>query len=391
MPITAPTTTRWAAVGGSDDSNAYVAGETAAAQALEQEDAKLLIVFCSDSYDLPELLRGINEKSGGVPLIGCSTAGQIATGGPGDASVVVTALGGAGFAATTAAVQQDDADSRRAAGAEVAGRVVGLNGKPNRVVVMLSDALAGDQTEVLRGAYAVLGAGVPLVGGCAGDDFKMSATYQLHGDEVLTGAVVAAALVSDAPFGVGICHGWEKTGEPVLVTRSAGNTVYELDDRPALDVYLERHGATGTEAGAFGEFGVMHPLGLERRSSEPAVRFVAGADFEERSLTMIAEVPQGGLAWFMTGDKESVQAATDEACEAALAGLGDRSPLALIAFDCAARRGVLGDDGIVEEVSRIAAHAGGSPVSGFYSYGEIARTTGAARFHNQTLVVLALG
>jgi hypothetical protein len=394
MPITASTTTRWAAVGGSNDANAHRAGEIAAAQALEQEDAKLLIVFCSDSYDLPELLRGINEKSGGVPLIGCSTAGQIATGGPGDASVVVTALGGPGFAATTAAVQQNDAESRRAAGAEVAGRVVELNGKPHRVVVVLSDALAGDQTEVLRGAYGVLGAGVPLVGGCAGDDFKMTATYQLHNDEVLTGAVVAASLVSDAPFGVGICHGWEKTGEPVLVTRSAGNTVYELDDRPALDVYLERQGApeaVGMDASAFGEFGIMHPLGLERRSSEPAVRFVAGADFEERSLTMIAEVPQGGLAWFMTGDKESVQAATDEACQSALAGLGDRPPLALIAFDCAARRGVLGDDGIVDEVSRIAAHAGGSPVSGFYSYGEIARTTGAARFHNQTLVVLALG
>jgi hypothetical protein len=393
MPSTDSLTTRWAAVGRSDDDDANLAGELAAAQAIQHDDAKLLVVFCSDSYDLPELLRGINGRSRGVPLIGCSTAGQIATGGPAE-GVVVTALGGAGFDATTAAVPQGYGASRRDAGAEVASRVAALNGKPHRVVMMLSDALAGDQTEVLRGVYGVLGAAVPLVGGCAGDDFKMTATYQLHNDEVLTGSVVAASLVSDAPFGVGICHGWEKTGEPVLVTRSAGNTVYELDDRPALDVYLERHNApeaAGTDAGAFGEFGIMHPLGLERRSSEPAVRFVAGADFEERSLSMIAEVPQGGLAWFMNGDHESVQAATDEACKTALDGLGDHSPIALMAFDCAARRGVLGDDGIIEEVSRIAGHADGSPVSGFYSYGEIGRTSGAARFHNQTLVVLALG
>ena len=60
-------------------------------------NAKLLIVFCSDAYDLDELLAGIGEHAGGAPLIGCSTAGEIATGGPRDASVVVTALGGDGL------------------------------------------------------------------------------------------------------------------------------------------------------------------------------------------------------------------------------------------------------------------------------------------------------
>jgi hypothetical protein len=51
---------------------------------------------------------------------------------------------------------------------------------------------------------------------------------------------------------------------------------------------------------------------------------------------------------------------------------------------------VLGDDGIKREVDRIADHAGGVPVAGFYTYGEIARTHGVNGFHNQTLVVLAL-
>ena len=383
---------RWAAVGHSSEPNAWTAGTAAAEQALERDHAKLLIIFCSESYDMPELLAAVNARSGGVPLIGCSTAGQIATDGPGDASVVVTAIGGEGFEATTAAVQQSGG-SLREAGAEVAAGIASLDGKPHRVVLMLSDALAGDQREVIRGAYAVLGAGVPLVGACAGDDFKMTATYQFHGDQVLQGGLVAASLVSDGPFGIGVRHGWTKVGEPVLVTRAGGNRVYELDDRPALDVYLERLGAPDaahTDAAAFSEFGILHPLGLDRRSSEQAVRFVAGADFEERSLTMIAEVPQGRPAWFMRGDVTSVQSATDDACASAIEALGGRSPLALIAFDCAARRGVLGDDGIVEEVTRIARHADGSPVAGFFSYGEIARDSGVPTFHNQTLVVLAL-
>jgi hypothetical protein len=50
---------------------------------------------------------------------------------------------------------------------------------------------------------------------------------------------------------------------------------------------------------------------------------------------------------------------------------------------------VLGDDGITAEVERIAEFAGGAPVAGFYTYGEIARTRGVNGFHNQTLVVVA--
>jgi hypothetical protein len=85
-----------------------------------------------------------------------------------------------------------------------------------------------------------------------------------------------------------------------------------------------------------------------------------------------------------------VLGATDQACEAAIGAIGDRPPLGLLAFDCAARRGVLGDDGISREVERVTRQADGAPVAGFYSYGEIARTSGVSGFHNQTIVVLAV-
>jgi hypothetical protein len=101
-------------------------------------------------------------------------------------------------------------------------------------------------------------------------------------------------------------------------------------------------------------------------------------------------VPRGALAWFMEGDDESVLAATDAACADALAPLGDRPPLGILAFDCIARRGVLGDSGIRKEIDRVRDHTAGAPVAGFYTYGEIARTQGIAGFHNQTLVVLAV-
>jgi hypothetical protein len=93
----------------------------------------------------------------------------------------------------------------------------------------------------------------------------------------------------------------------------------------------------------------------------------------------------------MEGDSESVLKATNVACEGALSQLGGRAPLGLLAFDCIARKGVLGDAGIAAEVDRIADFAAGGPVAGFYTYGEIARTRGVNGFHNQTLVVVAFG
>ncbi len=384
---------RWFAVGHSSHREARKAGVAATELALEGDNPKLAVVFCSDRYDLPRLIAAVNKTSGGVPLIGCSTAGEIATAGPRDASVVVTLLGGDGFSATTAAAGTASGGLREA-GAEAAACLDDLPERPFRVLMLLTDGLAGDQSEIVRGAYARVGAGVPLVGGCAGDDLKMSTTYQLHGDEVLENSVVAGAIGSDAPLGIGVRHGWRRVGGPMLITSSSNNRVFTIDELPALDVYLDRLDAPGVvraDPGAFTRFAQTHPLGLAARAGEEQVRFVGDANLEDRSIGCIAEVPQGGLAWLMEGDDSSVLGATDAACADALAPLAGRPPLGLIAFDCIARRGVLGEDGIRTEVERVAQTGGGAPVAGFYTYGEIARTKGVTGFHNQTLVVLALG
>jgi hypothetical protein len=385
------TASRWAAVGSSTDLDATTAGRQAARDALTQPDPRLVVVFSADSFDLHDLLRGVREVAGDIPLIGCSTAGEITSTRAGDASVVVMAIGGEGFRIATAAAEAIDGDLRDASAraAECLARVEG----EHQVLLLLTDGLSGDQQEVVRGAYRAVGATIPLVGGCAGDGLKMQATYQFHGDRIMQNAVVAAAIASDAPMGIGVRHGWRRIGEPMLITGSESCVVQTLNDEPALDVYLDLLDApeeVRTDPAAFTRFAMTHPLGLSRRSGEE-VRFVAGADFEQRHIVCIAEVPQGGTTWIMQGDDDSVLAATEAACRDALIPLNGSQPVGLLAFDCIARRGVLGEDGVEREVARIAEVGAGAPVAGFYTYGEIARTHGMSGFHNQTLVVLALG
>jgi hypothetical protein len=60
--------------GGLPPRDARAAREEASSLALGQDKASLLVVSSSDAYDLEVLIRTIGERSGGAPLIGCSTA-----------------------------------------------------------------------------------------------------------------------------------------------------------------------------------------------------------------------------------------------------------------------------------------------------------------------------
>lgn len=388
--------TRAAAVGASSLADAVDASAAAIREALEGlarqgAPARLLVLYASSSYDADGIAEGIARSAGDVPLVGCTTAGEIATAGPGERGVVVVALGGDGMSAAVGVGEVGDGGLRRA-GATAARCLDSVDPRSHQVVLLLSDGLSGDQQEVVRGAYEQVGAAVPLVGGCAGDDLRMEGTKQFLGSRVLEGAVLGAAISSDAPIGIGVSHGWRPVGEPMTVTHSDGVVVFTLDDEPALDVYLERLGAPPevcTDSEAFTAFAATRPLGMQRRGRDE-IRFVATADFEQRSITCFAGVPQGGECSLMAGDSTSVLDATDAAVAEALAGLGGALPAGVLVFDCIARKGVLGE-GVVDEVSRIADAVGGAPVAGFYTYGEIARTSGSSGFHNQTLVVMAVG
>jgi len=235
---------------------------------------------------------------------------------------------------------------------------------------------------------------VPLVGGCAGDYLAMRQTRQLHGRRVMSGAVVAAAISSDRPLGVGVSHGWTPASEPMLVTESRNTLLTSLDDQPALDVYLNFFNPpqeVRDNQQAFADFAAVHPIGIRRRD-RIEMRHITGFDPETRALVMVAEVPQGALAFLTQGDYGSVLEAAAESASSAVQALGgDAEPAGLLLFDCVSRRSIFGDRHVQEETELIARCCHGAPMAGFYTYGEIARTKGSGGFHNQTLVTLAIG
>lgn len=338
------------------------------------------------------MLDAVRQIVPGVPVVGCSTHGEIGPDGPTDGTVMVALLGGAGLD-VSCAVAEGVSGRQRAAGAEVAQCAERLADRPYRVLMLLTDGFVRDQEAILRGVYGVLGAGVPLFGGAAADGWRMSGSYLFGDGRVLTDAVVAVTIGSEAPLSVGVRHGYRPVGEAMIVTGSGGGRVHSLDDRPALDAYLDRLGAPPeayTEPEALQDFALAHPLGVKRRSGVEARNLSTEIDIKGRTIGGGSAIDHGALVWPMTGDEVSILDATEAAIQDAIGGLSGEQPVGMLTFSCAAIRATLRDDGIRREGERMAKCADGVPFAGFYTYGEIARTHGIDGFHNQTLAVLAV-
>ncbi|MEJ5868157.1 FIST N-terminal domain-containing protein [Pseudokineococcus sp. 5B2Z-1] len=378
---------RWMATSqASAAAGARRAGAEAARRALAGRAPALVVVQSAGHLDHVEVLSGVRSVTGEAPLLGGSATDAFGAEGPAT-DVVVTALGGPGLRAATAASSAPDV---RARGAEVARALEHVAGR-HRLLLLLPDGLDYSQDQLVRGVYDVAGPSLPVVGGGSSAVVGRERTALLHGGEVRRGGVVAAVLAADRPFGVGAHHGMRPVGDALVVTGSTGLEVRTLDGEPALDAYLARLSAPSAahyDASAFAAFAQLHPLGLARRRREEA-RVVVGADLRHRTLQFVTPVPQGGLVRLMEGDAGSVLQAARTACDEAVGGLGDHAPAGLVVFSCVARRQLLGEDGVAAEVASVR-EVGGSATSVSHSFGEIARTSGYAGCHNQTLVALAV-
>jgi len=387
-----PASRRWIRVGTSSNPDPDQIVTEALAPILAMGTPALAIIYCSPAHDLAAISRRVKLAVGEGDVIGCSTAGELVRDHALSGGLLIWALGGEGFAVSTGYGQGDTEKGLRDAAFEAAQCIEQLERKQHTILFLLADGLCGDQMEVVRGAYDACGAQVPLMGGCAGDDMALQSTRQIHEGDLLTNAVVAAAISSDSPMAIGIAHGWEPLSEPMLVTGSRGTTLISLDDRPALDVYLEAYDAPEAvrqDPSAFFGYAHTRPIGIARRN-RTEIRYVYGADYEKRTLTIFAEVPQGAMAYLMKGSCNSVLEATADVCALAEQSLQGMPARGFMLLECVARKSLLDQAGLLDASLRLPTVQSGVSVGGFYTYGEIARTEGSGGLHNQTVVALAL-
>src|SRR5262249_10943664 len=130
--------------------------------------------------------------------------------------------------------------------------------------VVLADGLNGVGEELVNQIMSATRPFQQVVGGAAADDGAFKARLvgggaDAHGD----GAAVLHTF-SRTPWGVGVDHGLKPTTRPMRVTRAQRNVVYQLDGRPAFDVYREYAAGKGVtlEAASAGPFLIGNELGI---------------------------------------------------------------------------------------------------------------------------------
>jgi len=381
-------------IGSSEEADAHTAGQSAARTAvtsLNGESVALVLVYASVRYPLPELLAGVRAVTGAAPLAGASSCGQFHQGEiiqPGSGVVVVALTAGDyrfgvacvdGLAADAAAAGQQLVRAAR----EDAGPDLPQYG----TLLLFSDGLAAaDQQALLSGVYRVTGASVPVVGGGASDDRKLAHTFVLYHGEAHQDAAVGVWIAAPRPLKVVSAHGWQSNGLPMLVTRVEGRQVLEIGGRPAIDVFREhfRDQPPNNNVEWPVDYYSAHAFGLVDPDGTQVVR---GAYVDEAgALNTFAPLPQFSAVQVVSCNPDHLLRISDEIIEQAIA---DTKPSVILTFSCVGRLDILGDRA-GEEAKRLQAAAGDIPTVGFFTYGEFARMTSVAGYHNATVTALAL-
>ncbi|SHO42693.1 FIST signal transduction protein [Desulfopila aestuarii] len=381
----------------STETDSFEAGREVTRQVMKQvvDRPGMLWVFADIGYDQQQLLEGISSVAAGIPLIGCTTDGEISSSGLSEKSVVVLAL----TADTTqfhTAVTTSLSEDSYLAGVKIGEAFQHVN---PRYLQIFSDGLTGNAMKIVEGIHSVLGKDVIIAGGTSGDRGFFSQTNQYHNGAVYTDSVVAVGITGDLSFSTGIGCGWFPVGTPKCVTKSEDNVVYELDGQPALQVYEKFLGKYASQLPAVG---VEYPLGLLEPGEEEdedyfLCRATMGVDRKANSIIFAGDVPQGAQVKMTMGNEDDVIGAARKAAEDAVTDwkkkYPDISPKVIFIYSCMARKIVLGSR-IGEEIAEIRQIAGYEvPLIGFYTYGEYAPAGRQKQscFLNETVTLTLLG
>lgn len=344
----------------------------------------MVIVFGDPSFgDRSEILSEIAAAFPSSAVIGCSTSGVIDQTRIHDESITVAVVR---FATTR--VRRTHATLRSAADSFEAGAGIAkdLQGEDLRAVLVLSEGVHVNGSELVRGLNSELPEHVVVTGGLAGDGARFQSTWVLLDGKPEVNTIVAIGLYGSA---VRVTHGsqggWDAFGLERVVTAATGNVLHSLDGRPALELYKEY---LGDRVDELPSSALLFPLALRdsKDAAESVVRTVLSVDEATQSLTFAGDIPIGHYAKLMRANFDRLILG---ARGAGVAAMGDHEgPVLSIAISCVGRRLVLGERTEEETEATLDVLPDGTTQIGFYSYGEISpHATGRCDLHNQTMTL----
>jgi hypothetical protein len=360
--------------------------ETIAKADIDSNAFQLVLAFGSTNVvDDPKIYQTLRELYPHADIVINSTAGEIIDTQVNDETLSVTAIHFEKTKAKTVGTKIGSEKDSFKAGYRLASD---LDSADLNNVLIISDGHTVNGSDLVMGIQQFLPQNVIITGGLAGDGDKFAKTLVGLNEPPTEGKIVAIGFYGEnLKVTYGSVGGWDPFGVERLITRSEGNVLYELDEKPALDIYKTYLGEYAEELPGSA---LLFPLSIRTSESEfPVVRTILGVNEGDKSLTFAGNMPKGAFAQLM---KANFDRLIEGASNAAKNSLGTSSPDLAILISCVGRKLVL-NQRIEEEVEVVrSAYGNHTAITGFYSYGEISPSFNFMKceLHNQTMTITTL-
>ncbi|HSH02387.1 MAG TPA: FIST N-terminal domain-containing protein [Anaerolineae bacterium] len=351
--------------------------------------AQLLLIFGSPAnLQRTDLITQLQQIYPQAHLFGCSTSGEIYTDYVYDGSLVATAIHFEHAYIHTAATTIQSMENSFTIGQQLSAALPPDN---LRHLLVLSDGLHVNGSELVRGLAHNLPDHITMTGGLSGDADRFTNTYVLHNGQAQQRVISVVGLYGQhLHIGYGSMGGWDAFGPERLITRSDGNILYELNGQSALALYKKY---LGQYASGLPSTGLLFPLSLRTETNDDGlVRTILAINEEDQSLTFAGDVPEGTYARLMKANFERLVDGAIGAAQTSYQALNGSSPELALLISCVGRKLVL-KQRVDDEIEGVRSILGPQPIfTGFYSYGEISPFNPSAKcqLHNQTMTITTL-
>lgn len=213
-------------------------------------DARFIQVYASPKYNVVELNEYLYQIFGEVPMIGCTTAGELVTGKMLDQSVVLMAM--SSEIVSDVKIEILENIDKSDIGVEKAFRSFSrhygagmMNLDTTKYVgLLLIDGLCKKEEEINERIGDLTN--ISFIGGSAGDDMAFKQTFVFANGKVYGNAAILALMKSNVPFEIVKTQSFETTGKGLVVTKSdeKNRTVLEFNGKPAVSEYAKMVGTT---------------------------------------------------------------------------------------------------------------------------------------------------
>ena len=349
----------------------------------------LLVLFFADRKQIEagDFFEDLRQRYPNGHLVGCSSGGEILQDYVSDEGCVFSCID---FEHTTYKIHVEpllDHSQSFTAGHNVGNA---LDSTDLKAVFVLSDGLHANGSRFVQGINESTHDGVVISGGLAADNMRFESTCVGYNENPKPKQVVAIGFYGEKiDIRTGSKDGWSIFGPIRTITKASGPVLFELDGKPALDVYKKY---LGDEAKDLPKSGLSFPCAIwspEQDFSSYVIRTILAVDEEEQSMTFAGDIPQGHHLRLMWGKFDELIDAAARSAQTATPFSSESSDSLSIMISCIGRKALMGQRIIQEIIEAHKIFDNKTTNIGFYSYGEIAKhqIDGKPVLHNQTMTI----